>query len=136
MSNKEFDREVLCDQNCNECDILRSANSNMVSAILNTIYSKCEDDGGPDITKIVNSFCPNLTVCPDCHVDDFCHYNTDNDERCTSLKAAFRYLEENKDRPLSLVEELTEITEQIMSLNKRLGRIKQMLTAKENRDEN
>jgi len=24
---------------------------------------------------LINNICPNLTVCPECRIDDFCHFS-------------------------------------------------------------
>lgn len=60
---------ILCDKKCNECPLMRKENSRMVTRILNELRNKF----GDEVTAIVNGFCPNLTCCFDCHIDDFCH---------------------------------------------------------------
>lgn len=60
-----------CDCNCNECMLMLEENSRMVTRILNELRHQF----GEDVTSIVNSFCPNLTCCHDCHIDDFCHFD-------------------------------------------------------------
>lgn len=64
-----MDRQKLCDEDCNHCDVLRAKNSKMVSAVLNALL----DEFGPEVNRITNRFCPNLTCCSNCHIDDFCH---------------------------------------------------------------
>ena len=59
----------LCDRDCNNCPIIRHPNSRMLTAILN----KADDEFGDDFYNIVESMCPNMTVCYDCRIDDFCH---------------------------------------------------------------
>ena len=59
----------LCDKDCNNCDLIRSENTRM----LNYIFEKLNEELGNDVYKIVNGACPNLTVCFDCRIDDFCH---------------------------------------------------------------
>ena len=59
----------LCDRNCNECPIINHPNSKIVTVILNSLLERF----GEDVYKIVQSNCPNLTCCFDCHIDDFCH---------------------------------------------------------------
>jgi hypothetical protein len=58
-----------CDEDCNNCSLLRNDNSRMVTKILNELLNKF----GDEVYKIVQSNCPNLTVCYDCRIDDFCH---------------------------------------------------------------
>lgn len=59
----------LCDRDCNNCPIISHPNSRMLTAILNKIY----DEFGDDVYNIVESMCPNMTVCYDCRIDDFSH---------------------------------------------------------------
>jgi hypothetical protein len=32
---------------------------------------------GSEVWWITNRICPNLTCCPICHIDDFCHESSD-----------------------------------------------------------
>lgn len=59
----------LCDENCNKCGLLISPNSRMLTKIMNMALEKF----GDEFYAIVQSMCPNLTVCKDCRIDDFCH---------------------------------------------------------------
>jgi len=59
----------FCDENCNECPIVGHKNSRLVTHLMNKLF----DEFGDEVNNIVNGICPNLTVCPDCHIDDFCH---------------------------------------------------------------
>ena len=59
----------LCDGDCNYCPIVNHPNNRMVTKILNELHDKF----GNDVYRIVQGHCPNLTVCYDCHIDDFCH---------------------------------------------------------------
>jgi hypothetical protein len=61
-------KKNLCDKDCNNCPIINHPNSKVLTVILNKIYDKHSD-----IYKIVNDYCPNLTVCYDCRIDDFVH---------------------------------------------------------------
>jgi len=61
--------ERVCNSNCNECPIVTHPNSRMLTKILNELYDKF----GNDVYKIVQKNCPNMTVCFDCRIDDFCH---------------------------------------------------------------
>ena len=60
---------MKCDRNCNECPVVLHPNSRMVTAVLNELLAKF----GDGVYEIVQGKCPNLTVCYDCHIDDFCH---------------------------------------------------------------
>ncbi len=63
----------LCDRNCNECPIVMHPNSRIVTYVLNKMLNEFGDEFGDEVNKILNDTCPNLTVCPDCRIDDFCH---------------------------------------------------------------
>ena len=63
----------LCDSNCNQCPIVLHPNSRMVTKILNELLAKHGGGVGDCVYKIVQNNCPNLTVCYDCRIDDFCH---------------------------------------------------------------
>lgn len=64
----------LCDKDCNNCPLLLHDNSRMLTKIFNLLYEKF----GEEAYKIIQEHCPNLTVCFDCRIDDFCHF-----EGCT-----------------------------------------------------
>lgn len=64
-----FNGVKLCDGDCNQCPLMRHPNSRMVTAILNTLLERF----GDGVYEVVEGHCPNLTVCYDCRVDDFCH---------------------------------------------------------------
>jgi hypothetical protein len=69
-NNATTDKGVeLCDGNCNECELLRTPNAKILTNIFNKLYDKF----GSGVYSIVQSKCPNLTCCYDCHIDDFCH---------------------------------------------------------------
>ena len=59
----------LCDKNCNECPIINHSNSRLLTKIFNELLDISENE----VYKIVQSYCPNLTCCYDCQIDDFCH---------------------------------------------------------------
>ncbi len=59
----------LCDENCNECQLLNDPNSRMLTKVLNELLAEF----GNGVYTIVQNRCPNLTVCKDCRIDDFCH---------------------------------------------------------------
>jgi len=58
-----------CDKNCNKCPIIGHPNSRMLSLVLNEAFQRF----GNDFRAIVQRNCPNMTVCFDCQIDDFCH---------------------------------------------------------------
>ena len=59
----------LCDENCNECPIILHPNNRMLTKVMNKLF----ETFGDEVNTIVNNLCPNLTVCYDCRIDDFCH---------------------------------------------------------------
>ena len=59
----------VCDENCNECPVIGHENSRMLTKILN----EARDKFGDEFYHIVQRNCPNMTVCYDCRIDDFCH---------------------------------------------------------------
>lgn len=59
-----------CDRNCNECPVILHPNSRMLTKVLNELQNKF----GDDVYEIVQHNCPNFTVCYDCRIDDFCHF--------------------------------------------------------------
>ena len=59
----------LCDENCNNCPIILHPNSRVLTKIMNDAYNAF----GDEFYQIVEKNCPNLTVCYDCRIDDFCH---------------------------------------------------------------
>jgi len=66
-------KEILCDENCNACSLLKSNPSNrMLTLILNKAYEQF----GIEFYKLVESMCPNLTCCNECHIDDFVHFDS------------------------------------------------------------
>lgn len=68
MSKK---REYLCDENCNDCDAIFNE---QLAVLLNVLALKF----GDEVWHITNHVCPNMTCCPICHIDDFCHDVTDD----------------------------------------------------------
>lgn len=59
----------LCNKDCNHCPVTLHPNSRMLTKMLNEL----RDMFGPGVYEIVQRHCPNLTVCFDCRIDDFCH---------------------------------------------------------------
>lgn len=73
----------FCDEDCNNCSLLKKNNNNkMVTVILNALF----EEFGDDVHKIVQDYCPNLTCCSNCRIDDFCHT-----ERCELVASAKKY---------------------------------------------
>lgn len=70
----------LCNKECNNCPLIKHENSRMVTFILNSLI---ENIGMYRVYDIVQNACPNLTVCFDCKIDDFCHF-----EGCKLAEAA------------------------------------------------
>lgn len=62
-------RKRYCDGDCNHCPFVNHPNSRLLTYIFNKLYDKF----GDDLYKIIQDACPNLTVCYDCKIDDFCH---------------------------------------------------------------
>ncbi len=58
-----------CDMNCNYCPIIGHTNSRLLTQMLNEVFERF----GDEFYLIVQKHCPNLTVCYDCRIDDFCH---------------------------------------------------------------
>jgi hypothetical protein len=112
-------------------------NSKMVSAVLNTLLMQSEDES--KVYRTVNDFCPNLTVCPECRIDDFCHIEAETeDDYCTPVEEALGYIEEIKEEQskTSLIEELTQVTYEIAKLSKRVENIKRILNEAQEESEN
>ena len=59
-------RERLCDEHCNDCDAIFNE---QLAVLLNVLALKF----GDEVWHITNRVCPNMTCCPICHIDDFCH---------------------------------------------------------------
>lgn len=59
-------RKRLCDCNCSECD---SIQNKQVALLLNVLALRF----GSEVWGITNRICANLTCCPICNIDDFCH---------------------------------------------------------------
>ena len=60
----------LCDEDCNNCPLLwENPSTRQLTRILNLAYDKF----GEEFYKLVETNCPNLTVCVECRIDDFVH---------------------------------------------------------------
>ena len=60
----------LCDKNCNRCPLVTHPNSQLLTVIFNELYNEL----GETVNQVLQHYCSNLTVCYDCRVDDFCHF--------------------------------------------------------------
>ena len=60
-----------CDEDCNRCPLVVHPNSRMLTRILNELNDRF--GAGDQVYETVQAHCPNLTVCYDCRIDDFCH---------------------------------------------------------------
>ena len=69
----------LCDEDCNNCALLRAPNARQLSLALEAAYQRF----GDDFYAIIQHVCPNMTACRDCHIDDFTHI-----EGCEIAEAA------------------------------------------------
>lgn len=67
---KEYSK-FLCDQDCNNCEAIENK---QVAVLLNALALVF----GEKVWWMANSVCPNLTCCPNCHIDDFCHWSDDD----------------------------------------------------------
>lgn len=56
----------LCNQDCNNCEAIENK---QLAVLLNVLALKF----GDEVWHITNHVCPNMTCCPICHIDDFCH---------------------------------------------------------------
>ena len=94
----------LCSEKCNKCEAVENL---QLAVILNVLALKF----GKEVWHIVNSICPNMTCCPICHIDDFCHYDKNDgafctpisrveeeDETCTVAKSANRIFKKLKEK--------------------------------------
>lgn len=92
----------LCDNNCNECEAIQNK---QVALLLNVLALRF----GGEVWGITNRICANLTCCPICHIDDFCHDSPDaksgiicidalgpENETCEVAEEALKVLEDIK----------------------------------------
>lgn len=75
MERDAYDRpertvKFLCDERCNKCVVMENRQVALLMNVLLEVY-------GDGVYEIANSICPNMTCCPDCHIDDFCHKGDD-----------------------------------------------------------
>lgn len=95
---KKSTKKCLCDGGCNHCEAVENET---VAMLLNVLALRF----GEEVWHITNSICPNLTCCPICRIDDFCHDCQDakngiaaideigdDHESCEVANAAIRFL--------------------------------------------
>lgn len=71
-------RQEFCDGDCNNCE---ATENRQLTVVLNALHEVF----GDDVYHIVQHYCPNMTCCADCRIDDFCH-----DDSCELLEDARR----------------------------------------------
>lgn len=76
--------KYLCDEDCNNCPLIGHPNSRQLTLVLNALHERF----GDGVYEIVQSLCPNMTVCFDCRIDDFVHF-----ESCETLDTAKKVAE-------------------------------------------
>ena len=59
-------RKRLCNQDCSNCSIVENQ---QLAVLLNVLALKF----GEEVWNITNRVCANMTCCPICGTDDFCH---------------------------------------------------------------
>ena len=64
-------RKYLCNQDCNNCEVVENP---QLAVLLNVLALKF----GEEVWHITNRVCANMTCCPICRIDDFCHDVTDD----------------------------------------------------------
>ena len=62
MSKKKY----LCEGDCHFCEAMENR---QLALLLNILCLRF----GKEVLQITNQVCSNLTCCPDCRIDDFCH---------------------------------------------------------------
>lgn len=96
------EKAILCDRNCNECEAIYNK---QVALLLNVLALRF----GEEVWWITNRICSNLTVCPICRIDDFCHDSPDvrngtasidelgiENETCEVASEALKFFEDIK----------------------------------------
>lgn len=59
-------KKRLCNQDCNNCEVIENE---QLAVLLNVLALKF----GEEVWHITNRVCANMTCCPICRIDDFCH---------------------------------------------------------------
>lgn len=68
---KNNDSKYLCDRDCNNCAVIENQ---QLAVLLNALALRF----GDEVWHITNTVCPNMTCCPICRIDDFCHDVSDD----------------------------------------------------------
>lgn len=75
--------KFLCDERCNGCEATENRQAALLMNVLREVY-------GDGVVQIANSICPNMTCCPDCRIDDFCHMGDDDGRGICEIEAEAR----------------------------------------------
>jgi hypothetical protein len=80
-----------CYGQCRRCNAIDGHGASLqIARLLNRMHLAF----GNGADEIIEKACPNLTVCPECMVDDFCHCVDDNGNECCEVgRYAFSDLE-------------------------------------------
>ena len=70
----------LCNEDCNNCEAIENK---QLSVLLNVLALQF----GEKVWNITNHVCPNMTCCPICHIDDFCHDCVDAKSEIAAIDA-------------------------------------------------
>lgn len=72
-------RERLCNQDCNNCAAIENE---QLAVLLNVLALRF----GEEVWHITNMVCLNMSYCPICRIDDFCHYDDDDGAFVTPIE--------------------------------------------------
>ena len=81
----------LCNEDCNNCTAVENK---QVALLLNVLALKF----GEGVWHAANLVCPNLTVCPICRIDDFCHDKVYMNESDKSIDSGICCIDEISGR--------------------------------------
>ena len=87
-----LDRKEFCDGDCNNCGVHLNRQLTVILNALRKAY-------GPGVYDIVQHYCPNLTCCADCHIDDFCH-DSDCELEMEARRCAVAVKGKNNDKDM------------------------------------
>ena len=94
---KQAHKEYLCNADCNNCEAIENK---QLAVLLNVLALKF----GEEVWHITNRVCANMTCCPICHIDDFCH-------DCADAKSGIAAIDEIGDANASC--EVAEMAKEI-----------------------
>lgn len=63
---KKTNNNRLCNEDCCNCEVVENK---QLALLLNVLALRF----GKEVWHITNRICPNMTCCPICRIDDFCH---------------------------------------------------------------